>query len=220
MDKIFCDGLYTDIVFCLDMTGNGTGAEQLRYGLRDFAAMYEECVSHNKDMEVGRLRVRFVLFKDYSCDEEPMIESEFFTLDEELDDALAFLEGRYSSGGGDMPECALEALAYAMRSDWTTEGSVKRHAICLVTDAPAKQLGVCSGCAGYPDDMPKSLNELRELWESGRYRNAKRLLLITPECEPWMDLAEWPYTFMHRVTEGNGCTDVDVLQAVAQILSW
>ena len=103
--------MYVDVVFCLDMTGNCTGAEQIRNGLRTFRDKYKEACLDRKMTALKRLRVRFVLFKDYLCDREPMVESEFFTLDEDVDAALAFLGDRYPSGGGDIAECSLEALA-------------------------------------------------------------------------------------------------------------
>ena len=80
MEKMVDTNAYVDIVFCLDMTGNCTGAEQLRYGLADFAKNYRAKYLENRGFEVKKLRVRFVLFKDYTCDCDPMVESEFSPL--------------------------------------------------------------------------------------------------------------------------------------------
>ena len=219
MEKMVDTNAYVDIVFCLDMTGDCTGAEQLRYGLADFAKNYKAKYLENRGGEVKKLRVRFVLFKDYTCDCDPMIESEFFTLDEDLDEALAFLEGRYSHGGGDMPECSLEALTFAMRSEWTAESGIKRHIICLVTDANAKSLTACRDCAGYPEDMPESLDEIKQMWD-GMDKRAKRLVLFAPDWEPWGELTiEWEQTFLRPVSPGCGCGDVDIVKEFTDIAS-
>ena len=117
-----------------------------------------------------------------------------------------------------MPECSLEALTFAMRSEWTTEGRIKRHIICLVTDANAKPLTACRDCAGYPEDMPESLDEIKQMWD-GMDKRAKRLVLFAPDWEPWGELTEWVQTFFRPVTPGCGCGDVDIVKEFTDIAS-
>ena len=220
LEKKDSSGMYVDVVFCLDMTGNCTGAEQIRNGLRTFRDKYEEACLDRKMTALKRLRVRFVLFKDYQYDSEPMVESEFFTLDEDVDAALAFLGDRYPSGGGDIAECSLEALAYAVGSEWLCEegeGCVNRNIICLVTDAPPKPLGKCEDCVGYPENMPKSLDEIFDSWYSTNAR-IKRMLLVTPCIEPWISCTERPNVFQMTVRENEGCHDVDILNDFCRIM--
>lgn len=44
-------------------------------------------------------------------------------------------------GGGDDPEDGLEALAYAIESDWTKGGDKRRHVIVVWTDASTHAIG-------------------------------------------------------------------------------
>ncbi|MBQ2793513.1 MAG: VWA domain-containing protein [Clostridia bacterium] len=202
---------HVDIVFCIDMTGNVSAIEDVRSGLRGFKQSFCDPTLLHNFHKVAALRVRFILFKDYSFDKEPMLESRFFTLDDELDEALAFLDGRYPSGGGDLHENALEALALAMKSDWV-EKELSRHIIILATDAPAKPLGEPTDCAGYPENMPKSFDELHKIWENEMKRKAKRLFVFAPEAEPWCNLVDWTNTF-HTVVKDN-LYDVDIMKAL------
>lgn len=130
-------------------------------------------------------------------DEEPMVESEFFTLPEQNNDFKRFVDGIHAMGG-DEHRNALEAIALAMKSDWTTEGRRRRHIILVFSDSLALQLGERVGCPNYPTDLPKDIAQLEAWWEGrdqsfdGTY-NARsgRLLLFVPDAEPWTGLASW-----------------------------
>ena len=70
-----------------------------------------------------------------------MLTTRFFNLPEEAD-LLKNLIGQITAmGGGDDPEDGLEALAFAMRSDWDKEGMKKRHVIVVWSDAATHPLG-------------------------------------------------------------------------------
>ena len=68
-------------------------------------------------------------------------------------------------GGGDIPEDGLEAIAYAIKSDWTTEGTDQRRVIVVWTDAPTHPLGYGSDSPAYPLGMPAGLAELGQWWD-------------------------------------------------------
>lgn len=204
--KMSCRGamLSLDIVFCIDMSANISIANDVKNTLCRIRNEYLE----EKIAEGNVLRVRFVLFRDYRYPNQcPMEESRFFTLDDELDEAVAFLDGKYGEGGGDAPENALEALALAMRSDWWTEAAVRRHVILLFTDAAPHPLGALSDCEGYPQGMPSSFDELHTLWEEKMPKKGSRLLVFAPDVEPWSNMYDWTNTFFSAVEEQGNCVE-------------
>ena len=79
---------------------------------------------------VNHLRIKVIWFRDFYYDGDKAYgESKFFELDDESQDFKDFVSGIQAAGGGDDPECGLEALSMAMRSDFTQEGTKRRHII-------------------------------------------------------------------------------------------
>ena len=190
---------HVDIVMCLDATGSMhhvidkvcDNALCLHQKLKDF--MFEH------DRELKGLRLKVILFRDYGIDAEPMVETEFFNItdgeDDQSGDFHDFICNVRAGGGGDRPENALEALTFALRSDWTRLGTHRRHIVLLCTDAPALPLGARSDSDCYPADMPKDLEELSKIWEEDMDRRAKRIFLYAPYEEPWDMLEMWTQCF-------------------------
>ena len=99
------------------------------------------------------------------ADEEPMLMTKFFQA--ASDEAAQFescINSIYAAGGGDEPEDGLEALAYAIRSDWTKEGTKKRNIIVVWTDASTHPIGYARNEPKYPKGMPADFNELTRWW--------------------------------------------------------
>lgn len=138
--------------------------------------------------ELDSMRARVIVFRDYECDEDAMVMSDFFELP--IDDAEYenFLAGVVANGGGDIPENGFEALYYAMKSDFTT-GTNDRQIIVLFTDADALDLGERASSGRYPNDMV-DMDGLINTWNCAtgqqdsslklRERN-KRLIIYAPE---------------------------------------
>ena len=154
-----------DIVMCIDGTGSMAPIiDKVKENALSFYQKFADAMDEN-DKSVEVLRVKVIVFRDYGCDSEPMKESEFFTLPDQNEQFRAFVNGITAMGGGDIPENALEALALALKSDWTTGGSKRRHAVLMFSDAPALALGERASQSGYPSGMPKNLAELGAWWE-------------------------------------------------------
>lgn len=206
-----------DIVMCIDATGS---MDKIIDNVKNNAlSFYQKFVDtmNAKDKSVQQLRIKVIAFRDYGCDAKPMEISDFFVLsgDGAVDDQSAdfhdFVKGIVADGGGDGPENSLEALALAMNSDWVKTGSVRRHVILMYSDAPALKLGERSSSRNYPADMPADLAELHEWWEGQKMeKRAKRILLFTPDAEPWTDMVEWTNVFHTPSQAGEGCSDVDI----------
>ena len=124
-----------------------------------------------------------------------------------------------AKGGGDIPEDGLEALAYAIRSDWTREGVKKRHIIVMWSDAPTHDLGHGKIAPWYPEGMAKDFEELSLWWEDeqlggGMDENAKRLLIFAPDAPSWNRISsEWGQV-IHVQTVSEGLLDVEYRQVL------
>ncbi len=212
-------GFHVDIVICLDVTG---AMQPIACEIQDHAP--EFCARFREGLaETGRaadaLRVRLIFFRDYACDSVPMEETGFFALPDQAEDFLASVSAVHPCGGGDEPECALEALALAMRSDWTREGTRRRHIILMLTDASAVPLGdpFRTSSPSYPKDMPASLAELYGMWEDMPSKNSARLVLFAPEAYPWTDLMDWNNVWACFCQPGGGLGELD-FDMITQVL--
>ena len=72
-----------DLVICIETTNNVRPfADQLRSLAKDFLRNYSlaMCDSYGLD-SIEKYRVKFILFKDYACCQDAMLETEFFNID-------------------------------------------------------------------------------------------------------------------------------------------
>lgn len=168
-----------------------------------------------KGKHISRFRIRVIWFGDYKADKYPMILSDFLNMPEDLSKYEEFVNGVNPGGGGDAPEDGLEALAYAIRSPWCTDGWRKRHIIALFTDAPAHDLGYCKSAPTYPKaGMPADFSELTEMWGDADYpgemdNHAKRLLLFAPNTSYWAKIvSNWDNVVLRGAELDNGLQEI------------
>ena len=212
---------FVDIVMCIDATGSMAPIlNEVKNNALTFYEKFEAAMEEN-EKTVDELRVKVIVFRDYICDAEPMKESRFFYLPNDREDFRDFVSSIEATGGGDTPECALEAIAKALYSDWTSGGSKRRHAILVFTDAPAVPLGERADCPSYPSNMPRSLAELGSWWEgtdqsfTGRFDpRYGRLVAFVPNAEPWSDIQAWNRYWPAFSNAGTGLSDVDMQSAI------
>ena len=198
---------------CIDATGSMHGI--INEVKANALSLYQQFVEQMEasDKNVQQLRIKVIVFRDFGVDSEPFVESKFFVLNEDggAEEFHDFVDKIEASGGGDLPESSLEALAVAMNSEWVTTGSIRRHVIIMYTDATALPLGTHSSAAGYPAGMPADFAELHEWWEGQRMeKRAKRLLVFAPDMEPWSNMVDWTNTFHTASKAGQGCSDTDM----------
>lgn len=174
-----------DIVFCMD--GTGSMAPCIENVKKNALRFYADFARAMTDMggDIGMMRVRAIVFRDYKCDgEEAMQQSAFFELPEEAAAFEKFLSGVRAHGGCGEDANGLEALYYAMRSDFTT-GANDRQIIVLFADTTALNLGRRRKFPGYPADMVDA-DGLLETWmctqeHPSRLRErCKRLVMFAP----------------------------------------
>lgn len=183
---------HIDIVICLDVSGDMAAYIDKTRGTIKFLP---EGLVEYMEMEgksVDKLRVKFITFSDFATEGADAIhETKFFDYFEQKEEAFAFIDGVQPKGGGDKAENALEALALAIKSDWTTEGKRRRHVIIMITNAPAHSLQYRSDCEGYPEGMPKDLAELGDWWEDVDRWYQRILITFAPNVSPWTDMEGW-----------------------------
>lgn len=204
-----------DICLVIDKTGSmkpimDTVKENALNLYRDITDSLEA-----KGKNVNRLRVRVVWFGDYLADRDPMLVSEFMTLPEQNAEFESVVRDVQPHGGGDIPEDGLEALAFAIRSDWCADGWRRRHIIALFTDAPAHELGFGKSDPAYPRElMPADFGQLSEMWgdedaPGEMDYQAKRLLLFAPDQSFWHTIARgWENAVIRTTGVDEGLSDV------------
>jgi hypothetical protein len=211
---------HVDMVFCIDATGSMRHV--LDFVKRNALNLYRDVsfAMEKKHKAVSRMRIRVLAFRDYIADgEQAMMASDFFVLPDEAQQFYECVNSITAQGGGDIPEDGLEALAYAIRSDWTQEGVKKRHIIVLWSDAPTHPLGHGKIAPWYPQGMAKDFDELSLWWEDEQLggamdENAKRLLLFAPDAPDWSHIsARWSQV-VHVQTVSEGLKELEYRQVI------
>ncbi len=211
---------HVDMVFCIDATGSMRHV--LDFVKRNALNLYKDVAfaMEKKHKAVSRMRIRVLAFRDYIADgEQAMMASDFFVLPDEAQQFYECVSSITAQGGGDIPEDGLEALAYAIRSDWTQEGVKKRHIIVLWSDAPTHPLGHGKIAPWYPQGMAKDFDELSLWWEDEQLggamdENAKRLLLFAPDAPEWSRIsARWSQV-VHVQTVSEGLKELEYRQVI------
>jgi hypothetical protein len=211
-----------DIVLCIDATGSmGSIIERVKSNALKF---YEDLRKNmeEKSKSIDTLRLKVIVFRDYYADgDAAMEESSFFTLPQDESSFSSFVSAIEANGGGDAPENGLEALALAIKSDWS-KGDKRRQIIVMWTDTNAHLLEKNAGSkpSNYPSDLPKNFDDITDMWEGQSYTShaAKRLVIYAPDAYPWTDIANnWENVVHYSSNAGDGLADVDYQEIIAAI---
>ncbi len=148
-----------DLVLMTDATGSMMNQLMgIQQNMKDFTSdLQSELDSSN--LELGRVRVKFIFFRDYMVDNDrrwtsrhmdlqsglesfgPMYESKFFELPHDkskMDDYVDFFN---ADGGGSFRESGLEAVAHALKAKGWGSGENTVRSLVLWTDATPRPLG-------------------------------------------------------------------------------
>ncbi len=200
-----------DMVFCIDATGSMGGAiDMVKNNALHF---YNDIVNAMaaKQKTIDELRVKVVAFRDYVADgEEAMLATDFFSLPAQAADFERCVRSIEAFGGGDDPEDGLEALAYAIKSDWNTGGTKRRQVIVVWTDANTHPIGYGINQPNYPQGMARDFSELTAWWGDAQNpgvieQKAKRLVLFAPEEPFWTTITDtWDNVIHFTSKAGKG----------------
>ena len=211
---------HVDMVFCIDATGSMRHV--LDFVKQNALNLYRDVTGamERKRKVISRMRIRVIAFRDYVADgDEAMMASDFFVLPEQAQQFSDCVNGLAAKGGGDIPEDGLEALGYAIRSDWTREGVKKRHIIVVWSDAPTHPLGHGRIAPWYPDGMAANFDELSLWWEDEQLggamdENAKRLLIFAPDAPDWNRISAVWSQVVHVQTVSEGLSELEYQQVI------
>lgn len=213
-----------DMVFCIDCTGSMDNIIDIVK--KNALNFYQDvtAVMESKHKHISQLRVRVVAYRDYIADgKDAMRVTDFFKLPEEAAEFERCVRSLKADGGGDDPEDGLEALAYAIKSNWDTEGMKKRQVIVVWTDAACHPLGFGASSPYYPNGMARDITELSQWWGGAQQtgfvdNNAKRLLLFAPNEPFWNVISQnWDNVLHFPSTAGDGLSDLEYGQIIDTI---
>ncbi len=181
-----------DVLLCIDVTGdNAPFVDSLKAALPGIGSALLKKIGEDRCLLLRDIRMKIIAFRDFEfTDEEdgtPIETSPFFSLKYHENDLLDWMNGLSVSGGGDLPESSLEALAEAFASPFN-ERDHDRTAILLFTNALPKPYGTGKDHYSYPKDIPESFDELCHRIESFQHR--VRTLIVGPECEEYRKIAD------------------------------
>ncbi len=213
-----------DMVFCIDCTGSMDNIIEI---VKSNALNFYQDVTNameKKHKYISQLRVRVVAFRDYAADKDKaMMVTDFFKLPQEEQEFERCVHSLKAEGGGDDPEDGLEALAYAIKSKWDTQGMKKRQVIVVWTDAPTHPLGYGRNVENYPRNMAKDIRELSSWWSGSQQtgfvdNNAKRLLLFAPDAPDWNVISQNWDNVLHFPSEaGKGLANLEYEEIINTI---
>ena len=210
-----------DLVLCIDATGSMRPIIDMvkENALRLYDDICQEAKSSAK--EITSFRVKIIVFRDYCADgPDAIAETNFMLLPEEKQHFQELVNSIEARGGGDEPEDGLEALAYAIRSDWQPQRpyTKRRQIIAVWTDAPTHKLGFGRSSPYYDPALPSDFSALTDLWGDDEQQEqkspmnyiAKRLLLFAPMADDWSKIhGSWDNVIMVPSIAGGGLREID-----------
>jgi hypothetical protein len=202
-----------DIVFCIDATGS---MGHLIEGVKSSALKFYndlESLMAKKEKTIDQLRARVIVFRDYWADSAALAMqcSDFYDLKTQSSEYASFVSGITATGGGDEPENGLEALSIALKSNWekSQDFAKQRQVIVMYTDASAHSLEKGAKPSHYPQDIPKTFDELTDYWHDMPI-TSKRLLLFAPDASPWGVMGSWDNTIYFPSKAGKGLEEFEM----------
>ncbi|MFC9605932.1 vWA domain-containing protein [Streptomyces niveus] len=216
-----------DIVLCIDATASMFPVlDTVKSSSLGFHSRLNDVMA-KKGKAISQLRLKVIAFRDFGDDADSAIEQTgFLHLPSQEAEFERFVSGIDASGGGDIPESGLEALALAVNSPWETGLDRRRHVIVMFTDAPAHPLGtVGTNAQNYPASIPRNIDDLFEQWGYARSQSAvmeqsaKRLVLFAPDETPWSEpiAEEWDLTLHFASKAGDGLEEFEMDEIIETI---
>ena len=225
-NNIFGTSRNIDMVFCIDGTGSMSPCiEKVKENARRLHLEFASAMT-DRGSEIDSMRIKIIVFRDYKSEGADAIQqSPFFELPADQAEFESYMAGVSAFGGGDVSENGLEALYYAMKSDFTT-GNKDRQIIVLFSDADALELLERKSSAGYPEDVVDESGFI-EFWANSaalqdpsvKLRDKlKRLVMFAPAGTKYEELKKiLNRSVFMPVSDMKGLSDVDFKTIIDQI---
>jgi Mg-chelatase subunit ChlD len=199
-----------DVVFCID--GSGSMFSHID-AVKNYVRRFHEIVG--LDSENYTKRVKIIVFYDYFDEhKEDMESSRFLVLPDERVALNQILDSIIIGGGGDDNENGLEALYFAMKSEFKT-GDKDLQIIVLFSDADAHALDSNKQSPNYPNEMANK-NGLIDLWNNSQFTN-KHLVLVAPEKTLYAELHTKLQNSSFVAVGTSGFEDVNLKSALKKV---
>lgn len=216
----YIDDFNIDLVLCIEASKAMIDiADDVKLNIKKFLQYYRDELLDVWPKCSFFIRVKFILFKDYGCCPEAMIESEFMNFLEDEGKIYDYIDNIEFKGGYGYCN-ALEALVLALKSNWTTGGRRRRHITLVYSKSKVHPLGIKKGISSYPAGMPSNLEQLIEWWNfspkffDSTLGHMSAIIAFTPAEYPWVELENlWRYWPAYSPAS-VGLNDVDIQCAV------
>ena len=150
-----------------------------------------------------------------------MLVTDFFDLPLQTSAFDMALKSISTFDGDNDAEDGLEALAYAIKSDWYRETNNKRQIIILWSHKIPHDLGFGREVERYPKGMALNFEELTQWWndENLMDQSAKRLILFTPYRAWWKTISDrWNNVICFPISEGDELMNISDRMVLASII--
>lgn len=168
--------------------------KSVKNNARRFYSDFVQAMTDN-GTDIDMMRIKMIIFRDYKSDgENSMVESKFFELPVDEEEFSEFLDGVRAGGGCGHDANGLEALYFAMTSDFVSGGK-DRQVIVLFADTSSLPLGKRKGCENYPENMVDN-EGLLETWMCTQTHTTKlrerckRLVMFAPKGSNYEQLKQ------------------------------
>lgn len=202
-----------DVVMCIDATGSMSNIINIVKG--NALNFYDDIkrASRKQGKDITDMRIKVVVFRDFlgaASPQESLNESGFFNMPEQEMNLKKYIGEIVPKGGLDHEEIGLDALAFAMNSDWNEASDVKR-VIILWTDAPTKSP------QGGGRHKLYTLTDISDKWNS-EMGTSKAMILFTPEDPTWKNVvSSMDNVTIHPTTGGGGLSELDYEEILRSI---
>ena len=218
-----------DMVLCIDISKN---MEPLMRTVKEQAVILPNELARwfaAKGKTITKFRVKILVFRNDAVNKEDAVQmTDFFNFLTRQDEFSHLVDSIKADGGGTESDCGLDALAYAMASDWVrpTGATKYRQIIALWTDSAPGKLGFSNSFACHKLQVPSTFEELTEWWgddpnspTAKMHYAAKRLLLFAPDEKRWNTINEsWDNVIPVRSAAGQGLREQDFQEIVTVLI--
>lgn len=212
---------YYDAVFCIDKSVNMESQIDFISGFVN--SFYEMAKSEiqNSITKVESFRIKLITYGDYNTENDAVVDYGFFSMPEQSEELYSVFMQLFGDS-----QCAqegysagLEALSYAIDSDWTDmTDKMGRQAVVVFSLNKPTNIEETRNLDNYPPNLPKNLLELKTKWENAKMSKDKKMLTLFCNLQrdksSWVPLQRWDKSIAIDTEDLNDLTHDFILQTL------